>query len=963
MGRTTFLLVFLLLFAGATAAQVRVATPLVSSPGAERPVQLQSARIEIERIGSQARTTLELVLHNPNGRDLEGQLAFPLRPGQQVSGFALDIEGQMHDAVPVPKERGREVFEQIERARVDPALLERTEGNFFRLRVYPIAAGGVRRVRLSLVEPLERVDENLQLRLPLDFARDLRSVPVRLRSDLPVATAGGARLDFETTAQVAQLGPRQLKDPAGLVLRWPQAALAPLQIQAFEGHHFFHAELALPQGAGQRKLPQRVGLLWDASASGRKRDAGLEFALLDRYFRAVGSADVQLQLVRDRSEAPRAFKVSGGDWTALKAALRAVVYDGATDLSTWKPDARVQEYLLVSDGLANYGSAAMPALAGGQRLYAINSAGAQADSARLRALAEARGGRLVELASADDLERATRALLREATRIVAIDAVGARDVVAGSRFADEGVIRLAGRITASRGRLDITVEEGGRQRSVPLDFIDARTIPGNLLAQTWAGYRLRELEAEPTLNRTAIRELGQRYGLATGETSLIVLESLEDYLRYDIAPPSPWREAFLAARGGQADAAARLRRDHLESVVLQFAEKTAWWDTDFRGRAPKSEEARPAPTGSAPQVANESMASPMDAAAPAAPRAMVGGARAREAQAEEAPSTLDSVEVTGSRIKRSDIEDAGGTTAVITLQPWAPDSDFARRLRAAPAGQVYALYLDEREAHADSTAFYLDVADILLEKGQRDLALRVLSNLAELQLENRHLLRVLGYRLMQAKAVDEALPIFQRVLAVAGEEPQSHRDLALALDLNGRPQAAIEALYEVVTRPWDDRFGGIHLIALAELNAIIARHPRGLDTARVDPRLLRNLPMALRAVLTWDSDNTDMDLWVTQPDGERCYYSNQRTAAGGRMSDDFTGGYGPEEYAIRRAAPGKYRVEVNYFGDSQQVVAGVVTVQLWLSTGFGTPRQKDQWVTVRLARDADNVLVGEFEVR
>jgi uncharacterized protein YfaP (DUF2135 family) len=179
----------------------------------------------------------------------------------------------------------------------------------------------------------------------------------------------------------------------------------------------------------------------------------------------------------------------------------------------------------------------------------------------------------------------------------------------------------------------------------------------------------------------------------------------------------------------------------------------------------------------------------------------------------------------------------------------------------------------------------------------------------------------------------------------------------------GRPQEAVDALMAVVERPWDDRFGGIALITLAEINAIASREGGRLALPRLDPRLRQNLPLALRAVLSWDADNTDMDLWVAQPDGERCGYNHPRTAAGGRISQDFTGGYGPEEYSIRRAASGKYRIEVDYFGDSQVLVSGAVTVQVWLSTGFGTAGQRDRRMSVRLTPESDNVLVGEFEVQ
>ncbi|WP_188662296.1 VIT domain-containing protein [Arenimonas soli] len=959
MRHSAFALSCLLLLAAPAAAQApidRPLPPLLVSPGAERPVQLHAARIDVDVAGGQAQTTIELVLRNPGNRALEGQLAFPLQPGQEVSGFALDIDGRMHDAVPVPKQRGREVFEAIERRDVDPALLERTEGNYFRLRVFPVPAGGERRVRLQLVETLARVAGERRLSLPLDFAAGLAAVPLRVQGE--PAKAGGemGALAFDETSagQSALLGPRQLKAAGGLVLRWPLAGGPQVQVQEHQGQRWFHVEVPLPGVAAPRPLPDHVGLLWDASGSAGERDQALEFALLDRYFAAVGDADVGLQVLRDRAGPVRRFRVRGGDWSALKAALRAEVADGATALGAWTVQANVQEYLLVGDGLANYGDTAVPTLAAGQRLYAISTAGARADSVRLRALAEARGGRLVELAAPADLARAEAELLRDGPRLRSIDATGARDVVAASVFPRGGVISLAGQLVAGGGELVLGLEEGGRVRELRLPLGEARARPGRFLAQAWAGYRLRELQAEPERNRTHIRQLGQEFGLATPETSLIVLETLDDYVLYDIPPPQALHEAFLARRRDLAAEERDAARVHLEELVAAFEEKQAWWRTDFSaGSSARARRNRSLPEPAAPRIAGEvPVPAPLEPTMPSS--AFVGG---------DDSDVLETIEVTGSLLNMEDVADGEGSGAVIVLQPWAPDSDVARRLRAAPADQVYALYLDERPANAGSSAFFLDVADILLERGQRGLALRVLSNLAEMQLENRALLRVLGYRLMQANAAEQAVPVFRRVLEIAGEEPQSYRDLGLALDAVGRAQEAVDALRVVVERPWDGRFGGIALIALAELNAIARREQGRIDLGQLDPRLRHNLPLALRAVLSWDADNTDMDLWVTQPDGERCGYSNTRTAAGGRISEDFTGGYGPEEYSIRRAAPGKYRVEVDYFGDSQALVSGAVTVQVWLSADFGTSRQRDQRLTVRLAPDEDNLLVGEFEVR
>jgi hypothetical protein len=272
------------------------------------------------------------------------------------------------------------------------------------------------------------------------------------------------------------------------------------------------------------------------------------------------------------------------------------------------------------------------------------------------------------------------------------------------------------------------------------------------------------------------------------------------------------------------------------------------------------------------------------------------------------------------------------------------------------------MYLDERESHRTSTAFFLDVADLLFARGERMLALRVLSNLAEMNLEDRHILRVLGYRLLQAGDATAALPVFRKVRELSPNEPQSHRDLGLAYAATGQTQKAVDALYEVVSRPWHGRFPEVELIALAELNAIAATASQRPDLSRIDARLTRNLPVDLRAVLTWDADNTDIDLWVTDPNGEKAFYGNRLTYQGGRMSADFTGGYGPEEFSLKAAKPGKYRIEAQFFGHRQQLVAGATTLQVRLTTRFGTATAKEQLVTLRLKGGRDTVLVGEFEV-
>ncbi len=534
-------------------------------------------------------------------------------------------------------------------------------------------------------------------------------------------------------------------------------------------------------------------------------------------------------------------------------------------------------------------------------------------------------------------------------RILSLDAQGATSLVTASVYPMHGRVLVAGELLEKNARLRIETGIVGHPSKVT-EVTIKNSAQGRMAARTWAKLRVEELEAEYDLNRAEIRRLGKAFGLVTRETSLIVLDRIEDYVRHEIVPPAELRAQYdrLRLAGGQRREADK--RAHLERIVRLFEQKQAWWSKSFpKDARPVQQISKDSRDDSArARAAPESAPRPAAKAAPMPRREMMMEQRAlASGAAAGAPSTDALAETPGIAIR---------------LQPARADAPYAKRMREADAAKVYRVYLDERPGFASSTAFYLDAADLLFAKHQPDLALRALSNLAEMDLENRHVLRILGYRLVQAGFPAIAIPVFRKVLELAPEEPQSYRDLGLALAAAGQQQKAIEMLTEVVVKPWHNRFPEIELITLAELNGIVATSGAALDTSALDPRLLKNLPLDLRVILTWDADNTDIDLWVTDPNGEKAYYGNPLSYQGGRMSQDFTGGYGPEEFSLKSAKPGKYRIQAQFYGHRQQIVAGATTLQVKLATHFGTPKQQEKTVTLRLKSQSEVVFVGEFAV-
>jgi len=944
--RLACLIVPLVLSVGAAHAVTVMPPPprLVISGQVESPVRLEAVAIDGEIHGSLAVTRIELSFHNPNSRVLEGELQFPLLDGQQVVGMAMDVNGKLREAVPVEKARGRQVFEDVTRARIDPALLEVTQGNNYKLRVYPIPANGTKKVVLRLSETLPVQAGKLRYRLPLAYAGKLASLRLGLRvfgaEDKPAAAAQGlGKVPFLLRGDVYEATVERHQFASGGVLdvTLPAPSRPVASAQRFDGKTYFQAEIPVPAAkAAKRPIPNRVALLWDASGSGANRDHAREFALLDRYFKAMGSGTVALVLYRDKSEAPQTFSIARGDWTPLRKALEAVAYDGATHPGSLRPVPDAKEYLLFSDGLGNFGAQPFPDLKA--PVFAA-SAASQADFDALRHLAEKSGGRAVDLVRQEPAEAAA-ALLRDGPRILDIQGEGVADLVAASPFPSEGRFRVAGRVENPSAPLTVTLGmPGGKRRTLRLALPE--TAPGEgLAALTWAQLRLAQLEAEHTFHRAEIRRLGLAFRLPTRETSLIVLDRVEDYARYEIEPPAELLADYQRLRQSAVAKRDTDRNAQIERVVALFKARQAWWDKDF----PKD---TPPPPKNEEKVAMTAGRPPSRMAAPSSVQ--------RDAVRELAPTTP--------ALAKSSASPGGSNGIAISLKKWTPDAPYIARLKEARAEDLYRVYLDERPSYTDSTAFFLDAADTFFERGLNDLGIRVLTNLAEMDLENRQILRILGYRLMQAGRADLAIPVFEKVRALSPDEPQSHRDLGLAYAADKQAQKAVEALYEVVAHPWNNRFPEVELIALAEMNAVIATAGRPVDTGPIDPRLLRNLPLDLRVILTWDADNTDIDLWVTDPNGEKAYFGHRLTYQGGSMSRDYTGGYGPEEFSLKKAKPGKYKVEANFYGQRQQVVAGATTLQLKLQSHFGTREQQDQDVALRLKGAREVVMVGEFDVQ
>ncbi|HTO15657.1 MAG TPA: DUF2135 domain-containing protein [Edaphocola sp.] len=302
--------------------------------------------------------------------------------------------------------------------------------------------------------------------------------------------------------------------------------------------------------------------------------------------------------------------------------------------------------------------------------------------------------------------------------------------------------------------------------------------------------------------------------------------------------------------------------------------------------------------------------------------------------------------------------------STIELKDWNPEVPYLDSLKKVKLPDAYNKHLEMSNQYLKNPSYFLDVANFFMSHNDKDNAIRVLSNLSEMQMQDHEILRVLGRKLLEFGETDAAIAVFKQVLELRPFEPHSYRDLGLAYAENKEYQKAVETLYKVITTQWSEsiaeKFEEIETIVIGEMNSIIIKAGKRVDVSFIDKRFLVNLPVDIRVVLNWDADNTDMDLWVTDPENEKCFYKNRHTKIGGYVSEDLIEGYGPEEFLLKNAIEGNYKIEVNYYSSSQQTISGPVTIQVLLYSNFGKPNETMKRMTVRLSENKEVIHIGDL---
>lgn len=966
MNKVAVSLVALLAAASSTFAQLLPPDILIPLPPPRieltdtnaSPMQVKELSIAASVRGLYATVDTTIVFQNPNARLLEGDLVFPLPDGAAVCGYALDINGVLVDGVVVKKEKARVAFEAETRRRVDPGIVEHVKGNLYRTRIYPLPANGTRIIRLSYTTPLALApngDAALLLPMPRETIEEL-SVEIEVANEAAEAPGLGGLGDlrFQQAENFWRVESTTTNSaPSSDV--WVALPKLPENLSAVEksadGSVWFSisAMATIPTENVEHSAPAKIHILWDASGSRATADLQKEFDLIS----ALQAGSLDLIVFRDVPEPAREFKIAA----ELVAALKEAPFDGGSDfaaLAASIPNDSAPA-LLFTDGIDTLSD--KPVEFPGAKPIAIVSQ----TIADREALRQACSGALIDLQTMDRAA-ALKEIAQPAPRIVGVKGTGIANIQGLGRPAT-GRVTLLGQLTVPEATVQI--EYAGGMLSDPFTLRAADAREGKTLATAWAAARVNQLSPRAEQFENDLLALGRKYGLVSPAISLIVLESLDQWVRHEIEPPESlpeMREPYFAALKSRGQETTDARARHLEQLADLWKQRVEWWKHDYVKNplpipADKERHAvefsiSPSPIAARAEYAlmDNAVAAPMEVAESDA-FASAGG------EADAAKSTP-----------------ATRPAASIQIKEWSPDVPYLKAIRKAKKAKRYEAYLAARKEWSQSPAFFLDCADDFLKQGDKILGRRILSNLAELKIEDSALLRVYAWRLRQAGDLDRAILLLRRVAKLRAEEPQSFRDLALALADRGKASMdkadlaeAMDLFLKVALTPWNRHADTIPIFALEELNALAAwiDHQKWKDGEKptipaYDKKFRKNLDTDIRISMSWDADATDIDLHVVEPGGEEAYYGHNRTARGGLVSRDITDGYGPEEYLVRRAPQGPYAIKAKYYGSHQQTLVGPATVTATVFTDWGRATEKRQALALRLDKPRDMVDIGSI---
>ncbi len=920
---------------------------------------LMLVRVDAKAVleGPLAFTELHLYFHNSEDRRREGTFQITLPPHAAVSRFAMENDGQWMEAEVVEKQLARRAYDDFLHRKQDPALLEKAAGNQFTAKVFPIPAKADKHIVISYSQELP----GAQYVLPL------RGLPKIERVDVALDAIGA---DGKRTPKTLSERNWQPDRDFASDLKLGAAGVIAGNMVA--------SQIAI-DGAGAAEPPGAITLLVDTSASRALGYEGYIQGVHELIGKLAARYHATIDVVAFDQDAQRIFSGRAADWGAAQdKQLIERGAAGASDLGqalafVEHPAKRV---VIVTDGVITAGAEAADLakragqLAGVDRLDVVLAGGIRDDelaTTLVRAHLPHAGAVLDLDAGADAVAaRLAAPVLTDISIAVPGAAWSYPRTIASAQAGDTALVyaRLAKPAQA------MTVMVAGKPQHLALV---AGTQP--LVERAAASAEIAELEAKlavttgdaakPLRADIAKRSIAAR--VISSQTSLLVLESDDDFARYGIDRKALADVLVIGPHGierhhdqtpaqiAQPEVAHHraLPKVHPGDVAMKRSAVAGKSDQDdlvelfadadgkdesggfheSRGLAFESEENFVAEARISQAPATQPATTPEPPPPPprpAAPGRHVADPVARAVGVRNA----DVEESSGARIAGGEALEARDDGS---RQAWPPKDapvaltgELAAIEHALAAHDVDGALAKARDWHArvpGDVLALIGLGDALEAKGSVVTAARVYGSIIDLFPGRADLRRFAGERLARIQGRLQTVPAlivdtYRRAVADRPDHLTGHRLLAYALVRAGQPDDAFAEILAAIDHPYrTDSYAGAQRVLADDAGMIGAAYLAAQPNKRAEILAelgKRHLELATkpstRFILYWETDGNDVDFHIQDARGNHAFYGHKPLASGGELYADITTGYGPECFAIPGTPKaGPYRLSINYY--------------------------------------------------
>jgi len=161
-------------------------------PISRSPLAIKNHIVTVKIEDQLAVTHVDQVFVNTGNTTVEGTYVFPLPLDAVVQRFILWVDGKPVDGKVLTAEEARRTYEDIVRSMRDPALLEYIGRGAVQASIFPIPAGGERRVELEYTQALSADNGLVKYSYPLNTEKfsalplEKVSVTVKLETTRPI---------------------------------------------------------------------------------------------------------------------------------------------------------------------------------------------------------------------------------------------------------------------------------------------------------------------------------------------------------------------------------------------------------------------------------------------------------------------------------------------------------------------------------------------------------------------------------------------------------------------------------------------------------------------------------------------------------------------------------------------------------------------------------------------------------